>query len=45
MILDLLRELNELDEHPTLEAKTCASGELGDSFFETVRNYREGIRL
>jgi ATP-dependent DNA helicase RecG len=36
MILDLLRELNELDEHPTLEAKTCASGELGDSFFETV---------
>ncbi len=36
MILDLLRELNELDEHPTLEAKTCASGELGESFFETV---------
>jgi hypothetical protein len=27
MIIDLLRELNELDEHPTLEAKACASGE------------------
>lgn len=36
MIQDLLRELNELDEHPNLEAKLCASGELGDSFFETV---------
>lgn len=36
MFIDLLRELNELDEHPSLEAKTCASGELGDSFFETV---------
>jgi ATP-dependent DNA helicase RecG len=36
MIQDLLRELNELDEHPTLEAKTCAGGSLGDSFFETV---------
>jgi ATP-dependent DNA helicase RecG len=36
MIIDLLRELNELDEHPTLEAKACGSGELGNSFFETV---------
>ena len=36
MIQDLLRELNELDEHPKLEAKLCASGEVGDSFFETV---------
>jgi ATP-dependent DNA helicase RecG len=36
MIIDLLRELNELDEHPTLEAKACSSGDLGDSVFETV---------
>lgn len=36
MIRDLLRELNELDEHSSLEAKACASGELGESFFETV---------
>ena len=36
MIIDLLRELNELDEHPTLEAKTCAGDDLGESFFETV---------
>lgn len=36
MILDLLRELNELDEHPSLEAKTCAGDDLGESFFETV---------
>lgn len=36
MIIDLLRELNELDEHPSLEAKACSSGDLGDSFFETV---------
>ncbi len=36
MISDLLRELNDLDEHPTLEAKACASGSLGDAFFETV---------
>jgi len=36
MILDLLRELNELDEHPSLEAKTCGGDDLGESFFETV---------
>jgi len=36
MIIDLLRELNELDEHPTLEAKSCTKGDLGESFFETV---------
>lgn len=36
MIVELLRELNELDEHPRLEAKSCHSGELGQSFFETV---------
>ena len=36
MIIDLLRELNELDEHSSLEAKACASGELGESFFDTV---------
>jgi len=39
MIIDLLRELNELDEHPSLEAKTCAGGDLGDSFFETVCSF------
>jgi ATP-dependent DNA helicase RecG len=36
MIQDLLRELNELDEHPALEAKASTSGDVGDSFFETV---------
>ena len=36
MIIDLLRELNELDEHPSLEAKTCAGDDIGNSFFETV---------
>ena len=39
MIIDLLKELNELDEHPTLEAKSCHSGELGNSFFETVCSF------
>lgn len=36
MIVELLRELNELDEHPRLEAKSCHSGDLGQSVFETV---------
>lgn len=36
MIVDLLKELNELDEHPTLEAKACQGDDLGSSFFETV---------
>lgn len=36
MIADLLKELNELDENTTLEAKACSSGELGDAFFETL---------
>jgi len=36
MIPDLLKELNELDEHPNLEAKSCRVGVLGNSFFETV---------
>jgi len=36
MIVDILGKLNELDEHPTLEAKSCRSGTLGNSFFETV---------
>jgi len=36
MIIDLLKELNELDEHPTLEAKACGGVSLGQSFFETV---------
>ncbi len=36
MIEDLLKDLNLLDEHPTLEAKACSSGQLGNSFFETV---------
>ena len=36
MLIDPLQELNELDEHPTLEAKACRSDELGHSFFETV---------
>jgi ATP-dependent DNA helicase RecG len=36
MIIDLLHELNELDEHPSLEAKTCAGDDIGNSFFETV---------
>ena len=36
MIIDLLHELNELDEHPSLEAKTCAGEDIGNSFFETV---------
>lgn len=36
MIVDLLKELNELDEHPTPEAKACSGNALGNSFFETV---------
>jgi len=36
MIVDLLKELNALDEHPSLEAKACRGNELGVSFFETV---------
>jgi len=36
MIADLLKELNTLDEHPTLEAKACHGDSLGSSFFETV---------
>ena len=36
MIIDILKELNQLDEHPTLEAKGCHGDELGTSFFETV---------
>ena len=36
MIIDLLKELNELDEHPTLEAKACHGDSIGSSFFETV---------
>ncbi len=36
MIVDLLKELNELDEHPTLEAKACRGDDVGNSFFETV---------
>jgi ATP-dependent DNA helicase RecG len=36
LITDLLKELNELDEHPTLEAKACRGDSLGQSFFETV---------
>lgn len=39
MIVDLLKELNELDEHPTLEAKSCAGDSLGISFFETVCSF------
>jgi ATP-dependent DNA helicase RecG len=34
--LALIRQLNELDEHPSLEAKACNHGAVGDSFFETV---------
>lgn len=34
--VEILKQLNELDEHPTLEAKTCGGSVLGDSFFETV---------
>ncbi len=36
MIVDLLKELNALDEHPSLEAKACRGNELGVSLFETV---------
>jgi len=36
VIIDLLKELNELDEHPTLEAKACHGDSIGSSFFETV---------
>ncbi len=39
MIVDLLKELNELDEHPTLEAKSCSGDTLGSSFFETVCSF------
>ena len=34
--IELLKELNTLDEHPTLEAKSCAGDQIGKSFFETV---------
>lgn len=36
MIVEILKDLNQLDEHPTLEAKACGGGALGDAFFETV---------
>ena len=36
MIDEIMKELNVMDEHPSLEAKACRSGELGHSFFETV---------
>lgn len=34
-LTDILKELNELDENPRLEAKACRN-ELGQSFFESV---------
>jgi len=39
MIVELVKELNELDEHPTLEAKECSGDEVGSSLFETVCSF------
>ncbi len=39
MVTEILQELNTLDEHPSLEAKSCSSGKLGDSFFESVCSF------